>query len=244
LQRSMRLVIMAAAASLSVIAGTVVVPNTNAAANGNAFTVIPFTGSPDSAWTFQFLLAASQFGSVPVGNQLTAIGFRLGAGQTTGPSSTFTDTSFLLELSSSPNGLGSLSTTFANNIGADAVTVYNSGLVVGANSLSGGAGPNPFFLINFSTPYTYGGGNLLVTLIHSAPASGVLLLDANSPGDGLGNTVGHSSFNATTGESGYNYPVTEFVFGPATTPEPATLGLVGTAILAAWIVCRRRVHVK
>jgi hypothetical protein len=151
---SLRLATVATIASLSVNAGTIVVPNGNTAVNGSTATVVSITGSPAGGRTFQYLLAASQFGSVPVGNQLTAIGFRLASGEATGPSSTITDASFLLELSTSPNGLGGLSETFADNIGADAVTVYNSCLVVNPNSLIGGVGPNPFFLISFSTPYT------------------------------------------------------------------------------------------
>jgi hypothetical protein len=64
-------------AALPGIAGTVVIGNANASANGNTDTVIPLT-SNNSGYTFQILFAASQFGSVPVGSQFTAIGFRAG----------------------------------------------------------------------------------------------------------------------------------------------------------------------
>jgi hypothetical protein len=135
----------------SLSASVVVVPNGNTSMNGNGFTVAPITGCDISsgscvpeANTLQVLFAGSQFGSVPVGSQITAIGFRLGSSEPTGPASALTDDIYRLQLSTSPSSLGSLSHTFANNIGPDVVTVYDSSLTVSANSLTGGAGPNPF----------------------------------------------------------------------------------------------------
>jgi hypothetical protein len=102
-------------------------------------------------------------------------------------------------------------------------------------------------VINFSNPYTYEGGNLLLTLTHSAAASGFLDFDANQAGDGIGSTLGNAfTVDATVSDGslvdGYNYPITEFVF--TTVPEPATIGLVGMPVLAAWILCRRRLPRK
>jgi hypothetical protein len=202
---------------------TDVIPNGNTSVNGNALQYGIFGESSSSSYTFQWELAASQLTPL-VGDSLTAIGFRLYSGEATvtGPT---TITSFDLELSSALNPIGSLSTTFANNIGPDAVTVYNNSLTLG--TLTGGSGPNPFFLITFSTPYTYTGGNLVVTeTIFGGSRFGV---DANSVGDGYGDTVSNVLGLPTNAEF-YAYPITEFQ--ATSTPEPATLVTLTGGLLA------------
>ena len=74
-----------------------------------------------------------------------------------------------------------------DNIGPDAVTVLSGPLSVTTDAFTGGAGPNPFYAFDFTTPYTYEGGDLLFTL--NVANSGGLVLDANSV-DANGDTVG------------------------------------------------------
>jgi hypothetical protein len=202
-------------------AGVVVVPNANTSANGNVNQAAPFG---ILSGTFQWELASSQLTAL-TGDSLTAIGFRLYGGEASiaGPSSI---ASFSLELSPAVNPIGSLSGTTANNIGAGGVIVYSGALNLGA--LTGGAGPNPFFLINFTTPYTYSGGNLVMTATVTGGAANVIV-DANNYGDGLGDTSegGKAEF--------FTYPITEFQGSAvAATPEPASLLMVcgGVAFLA------------
>jgi hypothetical protein len=111
----------------------------------------------------------------------------------------------------------------------------------------GGAGPNPFFELVFSTPYTYTGGNLLVTIGHSAqPVS--ISVDANrlaTEPAGLTDTLANfGSSNATTGLEGfYNSPVAAFYTGSvAPIPEPSTaiVAVFGAVAFAAYGRSRHR----
>jgi hypothetical protein len=213
----------------------VVVPNANAAANGNAPQFLIIGNGAAGTYTFQWELAASQLTAL-TGDSLTAIGFRLGADAASVAAGT-TIPSFNLELSPSVNPIGSLSTTIANNIGAGGVTVYSGSVVLGA--LTGGAGPNPFFLISFSTPYTYTGGDLVVTEIVTTSAD--LAVDANNVGDGLVDTV--SDIGGSGLAEFFNYPITEFEGTAGTAdaaPEPATLfGLAGGMLFFGALRLRR-----
>jgi hypothetical protein len=207
-------------------AGIIVAPNANTSVDGNSVQLDPF-GELGNPQEFQWVLNGSQLTGI-VGDNITAIGFRLASGQSGQAPSTIN--SFDLELSSSNNPIGSLSTTYANNIGSNAVTVYNGSLSL--PGLTGGAGPNPFFLITFTTPFTYTGGNLLMTLVSSSDDS--FAVDANAVGDGLGDTVAFFPVNSTKAEY-YNYPITEFQF---TTPEPASSGLIALGLLAMGVLAR------
>jgi hypothetical protein len=216
-----KLLCLALAVGVSAYGSFLVAPGANTSANGDGFTVIPFSSG---AWTFQWQIAASQLAPM-AGDTVTSIGFRLATGASNvaaGASITNWD----LELSPAANALGSLSTTFANNIGAGGVTVYDSSVTLPA--LTGGAGPNPFFLITFTTPYTYTSGDLLMTLV--IPGGGPqLALDGNLV-DANGDTAGQPG-GGTAQAQFFNYPITEFGYTTAT-PEPATLGLCAAALLA------------
>jgi hypothetical protein len=225
--RLLSLLVGSAVLLASAQAGSVVIPNANASANGSSEQFIPF-GENGTTFEFQWAINASQLGTMS-GNLVTGIGFRLAAGQSSVGASMMN--TFDLQLSSSNNPIGALSTTYANNIGANVVTVYNSSLSL--PGLTGGAGPNPFFLINFTTPYLYAGGDLLVTLISSSNSS--FAVDANHV-DSLVDTVGNPQGPTGLAEF-YNYPITEFQFTSAA-PEPASVGLL-IAGLASLGVIRR-----
>lgn len=218
-----------ALATCAARADLLVVPNGNAGTNGNNGTIIPLAeGTTDVL--FQWDLSGSQFSSVPVGSSITAIGFRLQAGQSTAPATDLTVGTFDLQLSTSLNSIGALSATQSDNIGPDAVTVLSGPLTIPANSLVGGAGPNPFFLIDFTTPYTYQGGDLLFSLhVANAAALDSITLDADEV-DSVGDTV--SNLSGAPPTEFFNYPVTEIQFGAGTsTPEPSSLLTLGSGMI-------------
>jgi hypothetical protein len=174
-----------------------------------------------------------------VGAQLTSIGFRLPAGAATiGVPLSFD--AWGLQIGTSLNPPGSLSATFAANQGPGTTTVLSGPLVIPANSLVGGAGPNPFYDIPFTTPFLYTGGDLLFTLRHSQVMAGPVPVDANNLPNSLTDTVGNNISTATTGTAHlFNSPVTLLDFAaPTTVPEPAsvTLALIGAGLagLAGW----------
>src|SRR5207302_8764496 len=91
---------------------------------------------------------------------------------------------------------GSLSTSPAANQGAGTMQVRSGPLTFPANSFPGGSSPNAFGPeITFSTPYTYTGGDLLLTLRYTA-ASGQLLFDFQNTPDAQFRSA--FDYNATT----------------------------------------------
>lgn len=214
-------------------AGLIVAPNANAGSNGNTEQFALF-GEGTTPVEFQWQFAASQLTGM-AGSDVTGIGFRLPGGSTSISAGTSIGT-WTLELSGAANSIGSMSTTFANNIGTGATTVLSGGLTL--PGITGGAGPNPFFLIPFMTPFSYSGGDLVMTLIVNNASS--FSVDANGV-DTLGDTVGQIG-GASPNAQFFNYPITEFQFGPV--PEPASLLLTaaGVALIAARRALRARAN--
>ena len=161
--------------------------------------------------------------------------------------------SFSIHLSTSANPVGSLSTTFADNVGADDTLVFTSpaaALYGGTNA--GGPAPNAFDLVlTLDTPFAYvpGSGDLLLEVLMDTntkllPASGISYLDAVESTTGLFDVgvqrVWNSGgdVNATDGSTdlhGYGL-VTRFTY--TVVPEPGT-GLLVIAGLFA-LAARRR----
>jgi hypothetical protein len=213
-------------------ADVIVLPNANTNVSGPTRQFFPLGGG---GRTFQWVYSSSQLTPV-VGDQITSIGFRLPAGMAT-VTTPITFTAWNLQVGTSLNPPGSLSATFAANQASDTVTVRSGPLVIPPNSLIGGAGPNPFFDLNFTTPFVYHGGDLLFTLRLTGNTNETPV-DANFLPNPVTDTVGAFSFTATTGIGQvFNSPITQLNFGAATgIPEPSSLALFafGGAALAGW----------
>lgn len=215
------------------------VPTSFASTEGNGGVSLPLDAT---AATVQFIYPTSVLSGLAPGDQITGIAFRLGAGATS-PNTDLTFSNYQIQLSQSNNAPGSLSTTFANNISSDVVTVRSGSLTLTANSFPSGATPNAFgSAINFTTPYTYTGGALLITLRHTGNSSGLSpIIDADGTFGGQSlNASG--SFSATTGNPAFATPIAQFTVQPvpfAFSPLPGLL-LTGVGKLALRVRNQRR----
>jgi hypothetical protein len=127
--------------------------------------------------TYQIAYAASEV-AIPIGAQITGFTARIGGTfppgwtpPTSWPPSPANFASYEIRASSSVHPPGSLSTTFEENIGPDAVLAREGPLTIPALSFAGGA-MSPSInewghIIDFSTPYTYNGEDLLITIRYS-----------------------------------------------------------------------------
>jgi len=227
----------------SPLAAQVVAPNANATTEGTAAQFGVFVNGSASGSTFQTAYAASNFSTVPIGSQITAIGYRLDGGQTT-QLNAISYSTFQLQIGQSANAIGSLSNTFADNLGADTVLAIN-GLSIPGGSFADAPGinPNPFYILTFGTPYIYTGGDLLVTIREAGNAT-PLSIDAVPAGGGTSTVAFVGDASATSGESGINFfnaPVIQLVFGSASAvPEPSTWTMMLLGFAGIGLAIRRR----
>jgi hypothetical protein len=104
-------------------------------------------------------------------------------------------------------------------------------------------GPSPFgFVINFDTPYAYGGGNLLLEIRQSTHDGTDRSTDAASTAASTGygtlfSALWGSGSTATTGIQA-NAIITQFV---TVVPEPATIVLLAPIAVGSLLPRRRRV---
>jgi hypothetical protein len=186
----------------------------------------------------QTVIGTSLLTGLNVGDTIGGIQFRLDGGLATGPAVSTTWPDWSLTLSPSNNAPGSLSATFAANIATGAVTVRSGPLTLLADSMPGGATPNAFgALIAFTTPYTYTGGDLLLTLTHTNASSGPgATLDyqflANAENQGA---AGYQATTATLFQQ-MAMPVIQLT----TVPEPPAIVMAGTAAVAGVGLALRR----
>lgn len=128
--------------------------------------------------------------------------------------------SFDVTLSGSMNPPGSLSTSYLENIAPDAVTVRQGAWTVSPGTFPGGAvtpAVNPFgMFLPFDEPYSYPGGNLLLTIRHSGNGTSSGFLDTvPSP---YCQAIGVSSYTQEIDWYAQGVIAVEFQVGASTAP--------------------------
>jgi hypothetical protein len=196
---------------------------------GNAANCYPFNCQTQH---YQQIYDDSEFGPDPL--EIFGIAFR--GDQFLG--SATNQVSTIVGLSTTSRTVDGLSTTFVNNVGADAQTVFSGTIVYTTTS---GSGPRPFeFVITFATPFLYvpSLGNLLLDVETTAIVGGGGYLDAQfATGDGVSRLISSAPF-ATAGVTDTLGLVTEFITAQAV-PEPGTLSLLGLGLACATLRPRR-----
>jgi len=215
---------------------SVVVPNSLANTEAGNNNTDPFSIglSGLSSQRYQQAYDASQFAAVPGGGYITQIIFRPdGGGQGYAFSSTLP--SVTIQLSTTSAAVDGLSTTFNNNIGADALTVYFGSLPLSSTFTGPAGGPKNFdIVINLKAPFFYN------------PANGNLLMDVWNYGGGSATyfdliwTFGDSvcrlytllpnGVNQTTGMTDSAGLVTGFTF----VPPALGLNTSGSNVVLSW----------
>jgi uncharacterized protein (TIGR03437 family) len=224
------LLTLSVAGSAASGAATVVVPNSNATAAGNASSSV--TTSPSAE--IQEILGTGQF---PAGTiQITQLSFRAAPGSgaigaTIGGLQVF--------LSTSPNypntsgaGKNLMSATFANNVGPDKTLVFSGSNLSLTDAGCASPGPCPFDInIVFSTPFTYtpASGPLLIDLMETNITGKSGALDAASftaPGGTVAQVVG--ALGSATGQFSYQGQVAQLTY-TTVTAGPTFSGVVNPA---------------
>jgi hypothetical protein len=216
----------------SACADTIVVPNAQAAAEGNDSNFGPFF---DNSVRYQQVYSASQFPASTVPLEITGISFR--------PDGSVIDASLTLifsvqiDLATTSATPGTLSTTFADNIGADNQTVFNSFVFMHAPVTGPAGGPKDFTVTFSINPFIYNpaAGNLLIDVRAFESGGGIsAFLDAEA-GSSFTAHVDAPSIGAASGDFFGTGLVTQFQFTAVPEPSTRVLFLLGALLFGVGI---------
>ena len=208
-------------AAAPALAGEVIVPNRapTTAVNGGYTTVMHA-----QARSYQLVVGPEELGALPVGARITGIHWRrptwIVYTDWPGTGTSYTFSAFDVSLSTSNNPVGSLSTTYTDNIGPDVVQVRGGPLTLSGPVFPGGAltpAVNPLGdTLPFTTPYVYKGGPLLLTIRHTGNGINSGTLDTvSSP---YYQAIGVSSYTQASNWYNQGLITMKLVFeGPAVT---------------------------
>ena len=204
---------------------------------------------------YQQIYDASLFGNFDGPRSITEIQFRAATTENAfRPNSiTASDTRIQLSttgVSATPGATadGNFSSSFPDNVGADAQTVYRGALTLDRGGSNPSGQPQPFsygFALQTAFTYDPSMGNLLLDVVVPNGATvtagpgfgGVESFDASvASGDGTASAFGTGG--GPVGAAGQAGLVTQFTSSPAVIPEPTGLALAGVA--AGWVGLRRR----
>jgi hypothetical protein len=213
----------------------VVSPGPEASTEGNQNNSFPFNLAPlgDTSMRYQQVYTSADFSALTGPSRITDILFRPDA--TFGAAFSSTLSNVTIDLSTTSKTPSTLSSTFANNVGADNIVVHTGSLSLSSADTGPAGGPKAFDIdIHLSTPFLYdpSAGNLLLDVTNFGGGT-TTVFDAVGSGDSHVNRVWvENSTTAATGtvDSIAAGLVTEFKFTPATVPEPSALLLLATCI--------------
>ncbi|MBV6491606.1 MAG: PEP-CTERM sorting domain-containing protein [Fimbriimonadaceae bacterium] len=214
------------------LAQAVVVPNSLAAAEGNSSETLPFYST--GFMRFQQVYDASQFSAMSGGAFISAMRFRPDSVQGAAFSHSTTIDVWLSTTAFAPDNLSS---TFADNVGADETQVF-SGSVALSSANTGGVPRDFDVVLTFSTPFLYNpaNGNLLWEVKRYSATTTFHYLDAEDTfGDSISMLWNEPNAQAPTGVARTSGLVTKFDFVPV--PEPTTAVALALGALA---LARRR----
>lgn len=229
------LLVSAAFLSTPASATTTVAPNIAASAEGTA--TFAFFGT--SARTYQVQFAASQLTDLSVGSEISGLSFRLNGGVAAAPNANSSVSDFEITLAEAANAITSFSATAASNM-TDPVLVRDGAYSVVTGTYPGGSTPNnwgPTF--DFTTPYSYQGGDLVIMFSHSgfsvwSGAFDAVPSDANS---GYVARWGNSAQQATLSNTANSMVIQLHL---AAIPEPGNSALAVALGSVAFAASRRR----
>ncbi|MGA2241179.1 MAG: PEP-CTERM sorting domain-containing protein [Verrucomicrobiota bacterium] len=205
---------------------TIIVPGQFALAEAGSSDNAPLGAAEQH---FQQVFSSALLTNLSVGYWIDGIAFRVQGNETALPAQTIPI--YNISLSQSPNAPGSLSATFANNRGADFLTVRSGALTVNAGDFPGGGSPNTFGWILFSTPYQYRGGDLLIEVAYQGFSAGRDADAAYPFTANLAQTAFGNGYNSTTADAGLYAEALVMGFSIASVwvhaPEPSTFFMVG-----------------
>ena len=234
------------AAATPAAAVVIVAPNAQATTEGANNNSIPFSGTGDFD-RYQQVYGSTHFGALSGPELITQIAFRPDGSQGAFGPHSFGNVEIKLSTTSAVPDL--LSSTFANNVGADETTVYSGALSL--SSAATGSGPLDFdVIITLQTPFLYNPtlGNLLFEFVNfSGDSFTTFALDAdNTANNGVSRLFGETP-TSTNGQLSSTGLVTQFTTQSnpvVAVPEPSTFLLFASGLGGLLAVRRRRSQTK
>jgi hypothetical protein len=235
MENAIRAVLVTGVLCSALIAGQaaaipLVVPNAQTSSEGNDSNLGPFF---NTSVRYQQIYSASQFGStVPL--TISQIAFRPDEAVSSADLTVFF-TSVRIDLSTTSRTPATLSTTFADNVGADNATVFDTFVSINGPVTGPAGGPKDFTIAIDIMPFVYdpSAGDLLMDVRAFTSSGGIEdNLDAQL-GSPFTAHVDDPDITSTTGTVLATGLVTQFEARPfVVVPEPGSIALLGLGLAA------------